>query len=72
MLGPLVLDWVGGEVYHADVVASGQRAPGERAMEFGSLSHVVSYNVVLCLGTGVGDNRLALGRPGRLPPSKTA
>jgi len=59
MLGPLVLDQVGGEVHRTDVVAVDQRAPGERAMEPGeelpepgSLSHAVSYD------------RLALGRPG--------
>jgi len=70
MLGPLVLDRVGGEVHRTNVVAVDQCAPGERAVELGeelpelgSLSHAVGDNVVLRLGTGAGDDRLALGRP---------
>ena len=70
MLGPLVLDRVGGEVHRTDVVAVDQHALGERAMERGeelpergSLSHAVSNSAVLRLGTGAGDDRLALGRP---------
>jgi len=70
MLGPLVLHRVGGEVHRADVVAVDQRAPGERAVELGeelpepgSLSHAVCDSAVLRLGTGAGDDRLALGRP---------
>jgi len=71
MLGPLVLDQVGGEVHRTDVVTVDQRAPGERAMELGeklpelgSLSHAGSNSAVLRLGTGAGDDWLALGRPG--------
>ena len=70
MLGPLVLHRVGGEVHRTDVVAVDQRAPGERAVELGeelpepgSLSHAVGDSTVLRLGTGAGDDRLALGRP---------
>ena len=68
MLGPLVLDRIGGEVHRTDVVAVDQRAPGERATELGeklpepeSLSHAVSNSAVLRFGTGAGDNQLALG-----------
>jgi len=71
MLGPLVLHRVGGEVHRTDVVAIDQRAPRERAVELddelpepGSHSHVVGNGAVLCLGTGAGDNRHTLGRPG--------
>ena len=71
MLGPLVLNRVGGEVHRTDVVAVDQCAPAERAMEFdeelpepASLSHAVGDSAVLRLGTRVGDDRLALGRPG--------
>jgi len=70
MLGPLVLNRVGGEVHRTDVVAVDQRAPGERAVELGEelpkpggLSHAVSDNAVLRLSIGAGDHRLALGRP---------
>jgi len=70
MLGPLVLDWVGGEIHRTDVVAVDQCAPGERAVELGeelpepgSLGHAVGDSAVLRLGTGAGDDRLALGRP---------
>ena len=71
MLGPLVLNGVGGEVHRTEVVALDQRAPGERTMQLskklskpGGLGHTVSHSTVLRLGTGAGDNRLALGRPG--------
>jgi len=37
---------------------------GEELPEPGSLSHAVSNGAVLCLGTGAGDDRLMLGRPG--------
>jgi hypothetical protein len=37
---------------------------GEELPEPGSLRHAVSDSVVLPLGTGAGDHRLALGRPG--------
>ena len=70
MLGPLVLDRVGGEVHRTDVVGVDQCAPGERAVELGeelpepgSLSHAVGDSAVLRLGTGAGDDWLALGRP---------
>jgi len=70
MLGPLVLDRVGGEVPRTDIVTVDQCAPGERDVELGeelsepgSLSHAVGYSTVLRLGTGAGDDRLALGRP---------
>jgi len=36
----------------------------EELPELGRLSHAVSNNAVLCLVTRVGDDRLALGRPG--------
>jgi len=36
----------------------------EELSEPGSLSHAVSNSAVLRLGTGAGDDRLALGRPG--------
>ena len=71
MLGPLVLNRVGGEVHRTDVVAVDQYAPGERPVklgeelpELGSLSHAVSDSAVLRLGTGAGDDRLALRGPG--------
>ena len=71
MLGPLVLNRVGGEVHRTDVVAVNKRAPGEGTVELGKklaepggLRHAVSDSAVLRLGTGTGDHRLALGRPG--------
>ena len=71
MLGLLVLDRVGGEVHRTDVVAVDQCALGERAVKLGeelpepgSLSHAVSDSAVLRLGTGAGDDRLALGQLG--------
>ena len=71
MLGLLVLNRIGGEVHRTDVVAVDQGASGERAVKLdeelpepGSLSHAVSDSVVLRLGTRVGDDRLALVRPG--------
>ena len=71
MLRALVLNRVGGEVHDADVVAVDERALGERAVELtqelskpGRLCHAVSNSSVLRLGTGAGDNRLPLGRPG--------
>ena len=71
MLRPLVLNRVGGEVHDADVVAIDEHALGERAMKLrqelpqaGRLRHAVSDSTVLRLGTGVGDHRLPLGRPG--------
>jgi hypothetical protein len=58
-------------VHGADVVTSDECALGERAMELsqellkpGRLYHAVSNNTILRLGTGEGDNRLPLGRPG--------
>lgn len=71
MLGPLVLNRVGGEVHRTDVVAVDKSAPGRRSVELdkelpkpGCLSHAVSDSAVLRLGTGAGDHRLTLGRPG--------
>ena len=70
MLRPLMLNGVGGEIYGAYVVAVDERALGERAMQLRQeLSkpgrrHAVSDSTVLRLGTGSGDNRLPLGRPG--------
>jgi len=71
MLRPLMLNGVGGEIHGADVVAVDERALGERAMELhqelsklGRFRHAVSDSTVLRLGTGAGDNRLPLGRPG--------
>ena len=69
MLRPLMLNGVGGEIHGADVVT--ERALGERAVELrqelskpGRLRYAVSGSTVLRLGTGAGDNRLTLGRPG--------
>ena len=71
MLRPLMLDRVGGEIHGADVVAVDERALGEWAVELrqelskpGRLRDAISDSPVLCLSTGVGDNRLPLGRPG--------
>jgi len=71
VLGPLVLNRVGGEVHYADVVTVDERAPSNRAVkhcqelsEPGSLRHAVSHSSVLRVGTGAGDNQLPLGRPG--------
>ena len=71
MLRPLMLNGVGGEIHGADIVAVDGCALGERAMELhqelskpGRLRHTVSDNTVLRLGTGAGDNRLPLRRPG--------
>ena len=71
MLRPLMLNGVGGEIHGADIVAVDERALGERAMKLsqelskpGRLRHAVSDSTVLRLGTGAGDNRLLLGRPG--------
>jgi len=71
MLGSLVLNGVGEEVYRTDFVAVDQRAPEERAMELckelpepGGPSHTIGNNVVLRLVTGAGGHWLALGRPG--------
>jgi len=43
---------------------------GKELSEPGGLSHAVSDNAVLRLGTGVGDHRLALGRPGHQVPAQ--
>ena len=71
VLRPLMLNGVGGEVHGADVVVVEERALGEQAVELcqelsepGPLRHAVSDSPVLRLGTGAGDNRLPLGRPG--------
>jgi hypothetical protein len=37
---------------------------GEKLPEPGGLSHAVSDNAILRLGTGPGDHMLVLGRPG--------
>ena len=37
---------------------------GKELLEPGGLNHAVSDSAVLRLGTGAGDHRLALGRPG--------
>ena len=70
MLGPLVLNWVGGEVHCANIVAVDKRALGERAVELtqeltqpGRLCDTVRHGAVLGLGTGAGNHRLALGGP---------
>jgi hypothetical protein len=59
MLGTLVLDGVGGEVYHTDVVAVDERAPGERTVKLSQelaepdgLGHAIGNGTVLRLGTG--------------------
>ena len=71
MLRPLMLNRVGGEVDGADVVTVDECALGEWAVKLshelsepGRLRHAVSNSPVLRLGTGAGDNRLSLGRPG--------
>jgi len=71
MLGPLVLNGVGGEVDRTNVVAIDERAPEKRAMELclelpepRGLSHAVGDSTVLRLGTRTGGHLLALGRPG--------
>jgi len=63
MLGPLVLNRVGGEVHCADVVAVDERALGKRAVklsqelsELGRLRHAIRDCPVLHLGTRAGDN----------------
>ena len=70
MLRPLMLDWVGGEIHGADIVAVDERALGERTVELrqelsepGRLRHAVSNSPVLRLSAGAGDNGLPLGRP---------
>jgi hypothetical protein len=37
---------------------------GEELSEPGNLRHAVGHDTVLCLGTRVGNDRLALRRPG--------
>jgi hypothetical protein len=71
VLRPRVLDVVGGEVDRTNIVTVDQRAPGGQSVELdkklpepGGLSHAVSDSAVLRLGTGPGDHRLALRRPG--------
>jgi hypothetical protein len=71
MLRPLMLNWVGGEVHGADVVAVDERALGGRAVKLsqelsepGRLSHAVSNSSVLRLSTRARDNWLSHGRPG--------
>ena len=71
ILCPLMLNGVSGEIHSADVVAVDERTLGERAVELrqelsypGRLRHAVNDSLVLRLGTGAGDNRLPLGRPG--------
>jgi hypothetical protein len=70
MLGPLVLDRIGGDVHRTDVVTVDQRALGERNVELGeelpepgSLSDAVSHSAVFRLGTRAGDDWLTFGRP---------
>jgi len=59
MLGPLVLNRVGGEVHCADVVAVDESTPGERAVELsqellepGSLCHTIGDSSVDAHGLG--------------------
>jgi len=68
MLGLLVLNEVGGQVYHINVVAVDQRALEKRDIELckelpepGGLSHAVGDNVVLRLDIGASGHWLALG-----------
>jgi hypothetical protein len=70
MLGPLVLNRVGGEVHRIDVAVD-KYAPEERTVELGKelpepggLSHAVGNSAVFRFSTGTGDHRLPLGRPG--------
>jgi hypothetical protein len=77
MLRPLVLDGVGGEVDHTDIVAVDQCAPrgqsvqlSEKLSEPGGLSYAISDSMVFRLGTGPGDHRLALRRPGHQVAAK--
>jgi hypothetical protein len=68
VLRSLVLNGVGGEVHHTDVVTVDQHALGERSVELGvklpepgGLSHAVSDSAVLRLSTRAGDHQLSLG-----------
>jgi hypothetical protein len=69
-LRALMLDGAGGEIDGADVVAVDQCAPRLRTVKFLEqltkpvrLSHAVSHNAVLGLGTRAGDDRLLLRVP---------
>ena len=70
LFGPLVLHRVGGEIHRTDVVAVDQCASGEGcgarqgAVEAKRPQPCLCDSAVLRLGTGAGDHRLALGRPG--------
>jgi hypothetical protein len=70
MLGLLMLDRVGREVDEADVVAVDNSALGQWATELekqlmqpSHFSNSIGNGTVFNLGTGAGDNRLALCRP---------
>jgi hypothetical protein len=71
MLGALMLNEVGGEVYGADIVAVDQGAPRRRGLELveqlmqlGGLSHTIGNDTIFGIGAGAGDDGLPLGRPG--------
>ena len=64
----LMLHEIGGYIDRVDVVAVDEGGTLERAMELleklaqpGSLVHVIGHSVVLVLGAGARDDRLALG-----------
>jgi hypothetical protein len=70
MLGALMLNKVGGEVYDADVIAVDKGAPRRRGLELveqllqsSGLSHAVGNGTILGLSAGAGDDGLPLGRP---------
>jgi hypothetical protein len=67
MLGVLVLNGVGGEVYDADVIAVDQSGPWQDAMQLHKrlmkpthLCYTIGHNVVLCLSARTGDDVLML------------
>jgi hypothetical protein len=71
MLHALMLDGVGGKIHDADVVAIDKCDPGQQIVQLLEqltkpcrLGDVVGHSAVLGLGTGAGDNRLPLRRPG--------
>jgi hypothetical protein len=71
MLGALMLNEIGGEVYDADVIAVDKGAPRRRGLGLveqllqpSGLSHAVGNDTILGLSAGAGDDGLSLGRPG--------
>jgi hypothetical protein len=67
MLGVLMLDWVSGEVDHANIVVVDQSGPRQEAMQLQKqlteptrLRHAVGYCAVLRLNTRTRDDVVAL------------